>query len=554
MGKTDRRSSNASAVRSRFLSLFACIAGIAGLMACGSDAGSSGGGSSSGPDAGTPTGGSGSSGSSGSSGGTSSSGGVVSSSGSGSSGGSGSGSSGAGSGGTGSSSGTSGIDGGGPGDAGAKTADAGTPRDGGSQGGADAAGASDAHVESGGPSGPVVAFPGAVGFGRTATGGRGGTVYHVTNLNDSGAGSFRDAVSTGARIVVFDVGGYINLITPVSAKSNLTIAGQTAPGDGVGVMGREVSFSGATNVIAREMRFRQGTLDSDSTKSGINLLNTTTMIFDHVSIEFAQWNNIDSVGASNVTVQHSITADPIGQQFAAHSETGPYTWYGDLFASAHNRCPLAKANTQYVNNVVYNYQAAYTAGNTAGVFSHDVIGNYFIAGPSTTSASDAFFQVNNQPIFNSGNLLDSNADGALNGAPLGNPGGAVVLAAAWSPDTAAIPTSSAAAAYAAVIAGAGASLHRDEVDAQVISEVTSLGANGRLWTSQSQTGLGNGGYGTLNGGTAPTDTDGDGMPDAWESRYGLNPNSAADANGDFDRTGYTNIEKYVNGLVDGSYP
>jgi hypothetical protein len=376
----------------------------------------------------------------------------------------------------------------------------------------------------------------------------------VTTLADSGTGSFRDAVSAGPRIIVFDVGGTITLSTPVSAKSNLTIAGQTAPGDGVAIIGRETSFSGATNDIVRYVRFRQGTLDSDNTKSGINLLNATTMIFDHVSVEFAQWNNIDSVGASNITVQHSITADPIGQQFAAHTETGPYTWYGNLFANAHNRCPLAKANTQYVNNVVYNYQAGYTAGNTAGTFSHDVIGNYFIVGPSTTSAGNAFYQVNNQPIFNSGNLLDSNKNGTLDGAALGNPGGAVVLTAAWSPDTALIPAKSAAEAYADVVAQAGASLHRDQVDTLVIADLTSLGKTGSLWTSQSATGLANSGYGTLMGGTAPVDTDQDGMPDAWELRYGLNPNSAADANGDFDGTGYTNIEKYINGLVDGSYP
>jgi hypothetical protein len=418
----------------------------------------------------------------------------------------------------------------------------------------DAGHAPDARTDSGTPVGPVVAFPGAYGFGRAATGGRMGTVVHVTTLADSGPGSFRDAVSAESRIVVFDVGGTITLSTPISAKSNLTIAGQTAPGDGVAVIGREMSFSGSKNDVVRYMRFRQGTLDSDNTKSGINLLNTTTMIFDHVSVEFAQWNNIDSVGASNVTVQHSISADPIGQQFAAHTETGPYTWYANLFANAHNRCPLAKANTQYVNNVVYNYQAGYTAGNTAGVFSHDVIGNYFIAGPSTTSAANAFYQVNGQPIFNSGNLLDSNTNGKLDGSALANPGGAVVLTAAWSPDTAAIPTTSAAEAYADVVAHAGASLHRDEVDTQVIRDVTSLGTSGNLWSSQSATGLANGGYGTLAGGTAPVDTDRDGMPDAWELRYGLNPNSPTDANGDFDGTGYTNIEKYINGLVDGSYP
>ena len=239
---------------------------------------------------------------------------------------------------------------------------------------------------------------------------------------------------------------------------------------------------------------------------------------------------------------------------AAHTETGPYTWYGDLFANVHNRCPLAKANTQYVNNVVYNYQAGYTAGNTAGVFSHDVVGNYFIAGPSTTSADNAFYQVNSQPIFNSGNLLDANKNGSLDGSALGNPGGAVALTAAWSPDTAGIPTVPAAQAYADVIAHAGASLHRDAVDAQVVADVTSLGTAGSLWTSQSATGLANGGYGTLTSGAAPVDTDRDGMPDAWELRYGLDPNSPADANGDFDGTGYTNVEKYVNGLVDGSYP
>ncbi len=433
-------------------------------------------------------------------------------------------------------------------------ADAGTSGEGGRAGGA--GGEMDAGGATGttGPSGPVVAFPGAVGFGKGATGGRGKAIYHVTTLNDGGAGSFREAVSASDRFIVFDVGGYINLSTPVSAKSNLTIAGQTAPGDGIGVMGRETSFSGASNDIVRCMRFRQGDLDSDDTKSGINLLDTTDMIFDHVSIEFAQWNNIDAVGASNITVMNSIDADPIGQQFNAHTETGPYTWYRNVFASAHNRNPLAKANTQYVNNVVYNFQAGYTAGNTAGLFSHDLVANYFITGPSTTSASDALYQMNDQSIYSAGNLLDSNTDGALDGSRLESPSGTTALSAPWSADTASIPAQSAADAYASVITSAGASLHRDEVDSLVIADVTSLGKAGRLWTSQTSTGLGNGGYGTLNGGTVSTDTDGDGMPDVWERRYGLDPNDAADATLDFDHTCYTNIEKYANGLLDGSYP
>ncbi len=427
---------------------------------------------------------------------------------------------------------------------------------GGSSGSSGATGRSDAGGVVG-SSGAAVAFPGALGFGKKATGGRGNAVYHVTNLNDTGAGSFRDAVSTGGRIVVFDIGGYVNLQTAVSVKSDLTIAGQTAPGDGIGFMGREVSFNAASNVIVRYVRFRQGLLDPDAKKSGINLLNATNLIFDHISIEFAQYNNVDAVGATNITIQNSIDADPTGQQFGAHTEMtgGFFTWYGNLFANAHGRCPLAKSNTQYVNNVVYNYQYAYAAGDTSGTFWHDIVHNYFIAGPSSNSPGDYFYQMNvGQTVYINGNLADTNADGTLNGTDAGYPGSTTHAAAASSPDTASLPTTSAAASFAAVVASAGASLHRDQVDALVIGELNSLGKSGSLWTTQTATGLGNSGYGTLASGTAPTDTDMDGMPDAWETKYGLNPNSAADATGDFDHTGYTNVEKYINGIADGLYP
>jgi hypothetical protein len=425
---------------------------------------------------------------------------------------------------------------------------------GGEDGGVSEGGVGDSGVGDGGH-GPVYAFPEAVGFGRNATGGRGGTVYLVTNLNDSGAGSFRDAVSAEHRIVVFTVGGYIQLESALSVSSNLTIAGQTGTGDGIGFMGREVSLSGSTNVIVRYLRFRQGTLDPDAGKSGVNLGDASLMIFDHVSIEFGQWDNFDAVGATNVTIQSSIIANPIGQQFDAHTETGPYTWYNDIFANAHNRNPLAKANTQFVNNVLYDFQGGYTAGNSAGVFTHDIIDNYFISGPATTNAGDAYFQMNGQKVYVHGNYLDSDKNGALNGAASGQPGGTTALTAPWSPLTATLATTSAAAAYAHDIADSGASLpHRDQVDALVIANVTSLGTSGKLWTTQTATGLANSGYGTLTGGVAPVDSDGDGMPDAWEIKYGLDPHDASDADGDFDDTGYTNIEKYINGIADGSYP
>jgi hypothetical protein len=399
----------------------------------------------------------------------------------------------------------------------------------------------------------LTAFPGAYGFGANATGGKGGTVYHVTNLNDSGTGSFRDAVSKSNRIIVFDVGGYVNLLSAVSAKSNLTILGQTAPGEGIGFMGREVSFSGATNDIVRFVRFRQGDLDPASTKSGINLLNATNMMFDHVSIEFAQWNNIDAVGCDNVTIQNSIIADPIGQQFNAHTEFvgGHFTWYNDIFANAHNRSPLAKINTQMVNCVVYNYQAGVTAGNTSGKFSWDIINNYYITGPSTTSSNNDYYQVPaNIKAYASGNILDGNKDGVLNGSADNVVDSATVLTSPWAP---LLPTTTAAAAFSYDVANAGASLHRDAVDANVIANVTSLGKSGQMWSHQTSTGLTNSGYGTLRGGPAVKDSDGDGMPDDFEITYGLDPYSAADATGDFDGTGFTNFEKYVNGLADATY-
>ena len=278
-------------------------------------------------------------------------------------------------------------------------------------------------VGAGGASVAATAFPGAVGFGAGATGGTGGSTYHVTNLNDSGTGSFRDAVSGSGRIVVFDVGGYINLSSPVSVSSNITIEGNTAPEKGIGVMGREVSFSGSGNDIVEYVRFRQGTLDSDTGKPSINLFDASDMIFDHISVEFGQWDNINAVGASDITIQDSIIADPIGQQFGSHTETGPFTWYHDLFANSHNRNPLAKADTQFIDNVVYDYQGRYTAGNSSGVFTHDVVHNYFIAGPATTSASDAYYQMSHQEVYNSGNLLDSNKNGTLDGSTPARPRG-----------------------------------------------------------------------------------------------------------------------------------
>ncbi len=409
------------------------------------------------------------------------------------------------------------------------------------------------------------AFPGALGFGANATGGRGGTVYHVTTLADSGTGSFRDAVSQGNRIIVFDVGGYINLQTAVSASSSLTIAGQTAPGGGIGIMGAEVSFYGRNNIICRHVRFRQGDIHNGSNpnnsgESAINLGATsstspaTNMIFDHISVGFGSWDSVDAVNTAYFTVQNSIIADPINQQFGAHHEGYNASWIRNIWANAHNRQPLAKADTIYINNVCYNYQAGYTTGDTGAAHSHDIINNYFITGPSTTSAGNDFYQINGTPqnLYYTGNLLDSDNDGILGGStttpsPDNNGRTGNTLASPWSPVTETIPTDSTVAAYRIDVSMSG-TFPRDQVDSQVIGNVTSLGTAGQLFNSEGDTGLGNSGYGVINGGIPATDSDSDGMPDYWELAMGLNPNVndamtiAAD--------GYANIEHYLNWLAD----
>jgi pectate lyase len=418
--------------------------------------------------------------------------------------------------------------------------------------------------------GPLLAFPGAQGFGKNATGGRGGSVYHVTNLNDAGAGSFRDAVGTANRIVVFDVGGYIQLETAVSAKSNLTIAGQTAPGGGIGFRGGEISFANASNVIVRYLRIRPGSETVSDEDDALSLYRAQNVMIDHCSFEFAPWNNIDAVSddwevhpVTNITIQDSLIADPTGQQFGAHMESvsSQHAWYRNIFANSHNRNPLAKADTVFVNNLLYNYSAGYTT-HTSTLFKHDILNNYFIFGPASTGTDNTWFQVDkNQAIYSSGNRKDSNRDGSLDGTettPYWYQGTGTVLVSPWSPEATASKPLDAASAARVAISQAG-TLPRDPIDALIISQImtlgqgaTGLGANtagpdGGLYTSQAQTGLPNNGYGEIASGSKPTDTDNDGMSDAWESANGSDPKT--DDALKKAASGYTLVERYLNWLA-----
>jgi autotransporter-associated beta strand protein len=409
----------------------------------------------------------------------------------------------------------------------------------------------------------TVAFPGALGFGAYATGGRNGKVYHVTNTNDSGTGSFRDAVSSSGRTIVFDVGGTIKLASAVSCKGNLTIAGQTAPG-GIKIDGGEVSFSSRANIICRYLRIRPGSDTSSTGDDCLGLYATTNAIFDHVSVAFGPYDNIDAVAGDSLTFQNCIDANPTGQQFGAHMENagGHCSWHCNIFANSHNRNPLEKIFDTFINNVDYNCSAGYTT-HTSTKFKHDIVNNYFVKGPAYGGSGDfPWYQVDkNQSIYYSGNYFDSNENSTLDGSittPYWYQGTGTILSSPWSSWTAVIPTVSADLAWRYDVSAAGV-FPRDEVDSLVISQVQTLGSgttgytagttgpDTSLYTSQAQTGLDNNGYGIITGLTAPVNYSSDGIADYWKLANNLSTNIAYPLTNTL--TGYTLLENYLNFLA-----
>jgi autotransporter-associated beta strand protein len=390
------------------------------------------------------------------------------------------------------------------------------------------------------------AFPEAEGFGANATGGRGGSVYHVTNLNDSGAGSFRDAVSAGNRIVVFDVGGWIELASPVSVQDNITIAGQTAPGDGIGLKNFGVSFSNSENVIARHLRVRQGPYVDSVGRDAVGATGASDVIFDHLSVSWGRDENFSINNSSNITIQNSIIAEGL----LNHSMGGLIEWndgisiHHNLYISNNDRNPKTKGILDFTNNVVYDWGAfAYVAGDSAGFSFGNVVNNYFVAGPSSSELHDPISRGNrNYSIYLEGNYYDGNQNGVLDGAAFNAADVDDELThVAERFDYPLVNADSAVRAYEKVLSKVGASLSRDSVDARLVNNVRTQ--TGMLISDPAAVG----GWGTLAGGAAPLDTDQDGMPDPWETNRGLNSNNAADRN-NLNLFGYTRIEEYINEL------
>ena len=400
-----------------------------------------------------------------------------------------------------------------------------------------------------------LAFPGAVGWGRYAVGGRYGSVYHVTNLKDSGSGSLRDAVSQPNRIVVFDVSGVINISSRISFASNLYVAGQTAPGEGVIVYGDGVTFSAASNLIVRYMKFRMGKGGS-SGKDCAGVANGANMIFDHCSFAWGldetfsiNWDN-KGTAPTHITLSNCV----VGQGLLTHSAGGliqsdSITLYRNFYCDNSTRNNKVKGTSQYVNCIVYNWKDGcyLMGGDSSGKSWVNVTNNLFINGPAgggnaITSGNSDF------SIYATDNWQDRNADGKFNPyeIPKSEYGGGPTFASKpYSyPD---LPVWNATQLIDSLLPEVGASLpYRDLADCLMVHQCLSFGKEGAIISSESQLSIGAPTAWGVKSFEKPVDTDGDGMPDEWENANGTDPGKN-DAMTIADN-GYANIENYINGL------
>lgn len=441
--------------------------------------------------------------------------------------------------------------------------------------------------------GQQLAFPGAEGFGKYATGGRGGQVVAVTNLNDSGVGSFRWALEQypGEPLtVVFAVSGIIELQSKIQIKrSNLTIAGQTAPGDGICLKNQSLILNGASskgnhgNIIIRYIRSRPGgTLKTGL--YGFDMENCHDVIVDHCSFSWANEECAAMYDTKNTTVQWCIVSE--GLYEAGHMKGhrsyggvwgGQYaSYHHNLIAHLNNRAIRfngARAHDtialiDYRNNVIYNWgnaNAAYggEVNIAGGVSQVNIVNNYYKPGPATSSDLKfvhASYQKENSKgtgeWFVDGNIMEG--DKLLTkknkiGVDLqeaGYPKNAISKTA--FPVSVALSVETAKESYEKVLKYAGAIFpKRDATDERVVNETRTGTASGK--GSFGKPGIIDnvfvvGGWAQYQSLPAPVDTDNDGMPDAWETKKGLNPNNASDRN-KVDASGYTMLEIYLNELV-----
>lgn len=430
----------------------------------------------------------------------------------------------------------------------------------------------------------IPAFPGAEGFGRFASGGRGGDIYAVTNLNDSGPGSLREAITsaTGPRTIIFNVSGTIQLKSRlVMNKSSITIAGQTAPGDGITLRDYTFQIRSARNIIVRYLRFRLGDQNKPfGAAGGDDTLNTEwidRVIFDHCSLSWAIDGTHDLRYGGNFTMQWSIISESLNHSIhekgthamgaSYRSPSGNISLHHNLYTTCRDRHPsLGSADypPQYIvdfrNNLIYNWSDPGTC-NFADNFIN-CINNDWRPGPMTAPAKLPIAMKGSLPDMAKGhmegNLFEERPDltkdnyAALNFHRwLGHNNDYLYRGTVndWKTDKApdlgadTPQTQSAVEAAELVLKYAGASLHRDAVDERLISNARTR--KGKVIDSQKEVG----GWPELHSLPAPVDSDHDGIPDDWEKAHGLNPNDPSDSSQPAkDGSGYSNLEEYINSL------
>ncbi len=430
-----------------------------------------------------------------------------------------------------------------------------------------------APASSAGAAGRLPAFPGAEGHGRFAQGGRGGAVLIVTNLEDAGQGSLRAAVEArGPRTVVFETAGTIRLKSPLKvSRGRITIAGQTAPGEGITLADQPLIIA-ADDVVVRFLRVRLGG-ESGVQEDAITISRGRRIILDHLS---ASWSVDETLsvgsrysppedGVYDVTVQWSLIGESLNRSLHEKGRHGygslvrgghgaRFSFHHNLWANHQARMPRPGNYNgpevdpvgpfiEFRNNVFYNWGGGHAGYNadTATHAAYDFVGNSYLPGPDSkgriafcedNSLSRAWFEGNSMA-------------GAVPGDPWSLIGCKPTAQYRASGPLAAsdVTTTTPAEAEAAVLAGAGASNARDAVDRRIVAGVRD--GSGRLIDSETDVG----GWPVLTGGAAPADLDRDGMADAWERENGFDPSNGTDGAGDKDGDGLTNLEAYLDSLT-----
>jgi pectate lyase len=399
------------------------------------------------------------------------------------------------------------------------------------------------------------AFPGAEGYGAYARGGRGGKVLFVTNLNDSGPGSLREAIETkGPRTVIFRVGGVIETKGLEIREPYLTIAGQTAPGDGICIKrvesgGSAVMLAATHDVVMRFLRIRAGNNTGEFRGESLRAADSDNFIIDHCS---CSWGNPETLSASGTadryTVQWCIISEGNAQQehaFASIAAGNRSTWHHNLFAHMLSRIPRwgdITVQCDFRNNVIYDWGFYSGYGDLRSL---NYVNNYLRKGASTTQKPPLFILdpkvILPASLYVNGNIMDDVPDVSRD-----NWKGVQADRGLESPTPFAAPpveTQSAEAALELILNRAGATLpRRDSVDERAVSDTRNR--TGKIIMSEKEVG----GWPVYASGEPPVNTAQDGIPDDWKKAHGLSltdPAVAQAVNGD----GYTKLEEYLNSLV-----